>query len=108
MDFGNFNLELFGEWQIFFPGQETSASHIMYFNNSNCFANKIHIEMFIKFITLFLITEQQYLVSVIFIKLLFILNPSNVCFSFMHEGCFITNTYNLYIFVWQFKLIWAG
>ena len=52
--------------------------HNVTFNNYNCFTNKIHIQMFIKFITffiglLFIRNEQQYLVWFIFIKLLFIL-----------------------------------
>ena len=48
---------------------EMSASNMLLFNNCNCFANKIRIEMFIKFITLFYFigltvirNERQYLV----------------------------------------------
>ena len=49
----------FGEWHIFLPmpGQRHCAQNVgikhVNLNICDCFANKVHIEMFIKFITLF-------------------------------------------------------
>ena len=82
-----------GQWNCM---QNVTIKHNVTFN-SNCFANKIHIEMFIKFITLF-------------IGLLVIRNERPcVFFSFMHKNFALLRIIIIYTFLrGQFKPIWAG